>query len=55
MSHSVKVDALKEQLRNTEREMEEAKAHVYRADGAVQVLKHLISIAEAGESQAKKD
>lgn len=26
--------------------MEQAKAHVYRLDGAIQVLKHLITIAE---------
>ena len=40
------VETLREQLASTELELENARAHVYRCDGAIQVLKHLITVAE---------
>lgn len=43
------IDKLKKQLSDTEAEMEQVKAHLYRCDGAVQTLKHLIAQAEAPE------
>ena len=44
------LESLKEQLASTEQELEQARAHVYRCDGALQLLRHLISQAEAPES-----
>ena len=41
------VETLREQLATTELELDNAKAHVYRCDGVVQMLKHLILQAEA--------
>lgn len=43
---SISVEDLKKQLAATESELEQAKAHVYRSDGAIQVLKHFIADAE---------
>lgn len=40
---SINVNSLKEQLIATEAELESAKAHLYRCDGVVQMLKHLIA------------
>ena len=36
------LEQLIKQLEASEAELEQAKAHVYRVDGAVQMLKHLI-------------
>lgn len=44
---SVAIDTLKQQLLSTENDLEQAKAAVYRCDGAMQLLKHLIAEAEA--------
>mgnify|MGYP001577740648 CR=1 FL=1 len=41
------LDDLKKQLENTELEFEQAKAHVHRCDGAVQILRHFIKELEA--------
>lgn len=38
----MKLDELKAQLATTENDMEQAKAAVYRCDGAIQILQHLI-------------
>lgn len=40
------LSTLKTQLAHLETEFEEAKAHCSRCDGAIQVVKHLISEAE---------
>ena len=37
------LDTLVKQLDAAERELEVAKSHVYRTDGAIQLLKHLIT------------
>ena len=49
----VNVDALREQLAETEVEFEQAKAHLYRCDGSIQLLKHLIAQAEKPETPAE--
>ena len=49
----VNVDALREQLTETEVEFEQAKAHLYRCDGSIQLLKHLIAQAEKPETPAE--
>lgn len=41
------IDLLKKQLEHTKQEFEQAKAHVIRCDGAIQLLEHLIKEAEA--------
>ena len=41
------LDDLKKQLENTELELEQAKAHTHRCDGAVQVLRHFIKELES--------
>lgn len=41
------LEQLKAQLAQSEVELEEAKAHVYRCDGAIQLLKFQISQLEA--------
>lgn len=43
---SITLEQLKEQLAASEQELEVAKAHVYRCDGAIQILKGLIAQAE---------
>jgi len=48
----IKMDDLKAQLAATEAEMEAAKAHLYRCDGALQVLKHLIAESEKPEDES---
>ena len=44
---SLSLESLKEQLAAVEQEMEQAKSHVYRCDGSIQLLRHLIKQAEA--------
>lgn len=44
---SLSLETLKEQLMSLEQEFEVAKANVHRCDGAIQVLKHIITGAEA--------
>ena len=39
--------AVVEELATTELELENAKSHVYRCDGCIQLLKHLIEQAES--------
>lgn len=48
------LDELKEQLAQTEAELEASKAHVYRCDGAIQVLKHLIELAQTETEPSKE-
>ena len=48
---SVLLDDLKKQLAASEAELEQAKAHVYRLDGAIQMLRHFISDAEKPDVQ----
>ena len=38
----MELDTLVKQLEAAEQELEVAKSHVYRTDGAIQLLKHLI-------------
>ena len=42
----MELDVLKEQLAHTEKEYETALAHLYRCDGAIQTLRHLIKELE---------
>ena len=49
------IETLKTQLTNTEAELEQAKAHVYRADGAIQLLKHLIAQQTDTPPEPQKD
>ena len=44
------IDNLKAQLQDAEQELEVAKAHVYRCDGAIQLLKLQIAEAEKPEN-----
>ena len=48
------VDALKNQLTRTETDLELAKAHVYRCDGVVQMLKHFITLTETEKPESDK-
>ncbi len=41
------LDDLKKQLEATEQELEMAKAHVHRCDGAIQILKHFMADEES--------
>lgn len=41
------IASLKEQLAHTESEFEQAKASLYRCDGVIALLKHMIKDAEA--------
>ncbi len=43
----MEIEVLKDQLSQRELEAEQARAYVYRCDGAIQVLKYLISLEEA--------
>jgi phage shock protein A len=43
----IKLETLKEQLVATEAEFEQIKSHMYRCDGVIQMLKHLIKQEEA--------
>ena len=52
---SLSLESLKEQLAAVELEIEQAKAHVYRCDGSIQLLKHLITEAETPETPAPID
>lgn len=49
------LETLKTQLATTEAELEQAKAHVYRADGAMQLLKHLIAQQTVTPLDPQKD
>lgn len=50
---SISLEELQAQLASTEVELERAKAHVHRCDGAVQLLKHFIGEAQKNlEKQA---
>ena len=46
------IEALQQQKQQTETELEHAKAAVYRCDGALQLLNHLIADAETPETPA---
>ncbi len=46
----ITIESLREQLAATEIELEQAKAHLYRCDGSIQLLRHLISEAEKPEN-----
>mgnify|MGYP001562868096 FL=1 len=48
---SLTVETLREQLATTEQELENARAHVYRCDGCIQLLKHLLTLAETEEPE----
>ena len=48
---SLELEQLQTQLASTETELEQAKAHVYRCDGALQMLKHMIAQIKAATSQ----
>lgn len=48
------IDTLKKQLKSTETEFEQAKAHAYRCEGVIELLKHLIA-AEPAENEEVKD
>ncbi len=41
------LDTIRQRLTSTEAELEQAKANVYRCDGAIIVLKHLLTELEA--------
>lgn len=43
---NVKLSDLKSQLEASQEELELAKAHVHRVDGAIQLLKHFIKTEE---------
>ena len=43
---SLSLESLKEQLVASEAELEQAKSHVYRCDGAIQILRYQISLLE---------
>ena len=43
----VSLDALTKQLEASEKELEAAKAYLYRLDGAIQLLKQLIATSQA--------
>ena len=56
----INIESLKEQLSASLNELEEAKAefeeaksHVYRCDGVIQLLKHLIQEAEKPETPSE--
>ena len=49
------LETLREQLTATELELEQAKAHVYRADGSIQLLRYLISEAAKPETPSKDE
>ena len=40
------LESLRKQLAETEAEWEQARAHLYRCDGAIQLLRHLIAESE---------
>lgn len=48
---NVSISELETQLAHTEQELELAKSHVHRCDGAIQLLKHLIE----GAKKASQD
>lgn len=50
---SISLEELQSQLASTEIELEHAKSHVSRCDGAIQLLKHFIK--EAQSAQAKEE
>lgn len=43
---SISVEELNEQLESAQLELEAAKAHVYRCDGAIQALEHILKTIE---------
>lgn len=49
---AIDVESLRKQLQETEREFEEARAHLYRCDGVIQYLRHKIAEAEASKLEA---
>lgn len=48
MSQALNLDYLQEQLKKFETELQLAQAHVFRLDGAIQILKQQIQHIEAG-------
>ena len=52
---SIQIETLREQLATTEQELEHARAHVYRCDGVIQLLKHLIQQAEQPITESGKE
>lgn len=51
----INVESLREQLATTQAEFEEAKAHVYRCDGTIKLLLHLIAQAETPEKPSEDE
>ena len=51
----INVESLREQLEATKAEFEEAKAHVYRCDGTIKLLLHLIAEAEKPENPSEDE
>ena len=51
----INVESLREQLKASEVELEEAKAHVYRCDGVIRMLQHLIAEAEKPEKPSEDE
>ena len=47
------LDSLRTQLHETEIEFEQARSQMYRCDGAIQILQHLIADAEKPAEQAE--
>lgn len=47
------LESLKKQLAETELEFEKARAHMYRCDGVVQLLKYQITEAEKSEKPSE--
>lgn len=51
---SISLEELKEQLKASEIEFEHAKAHIYRVEGTIQLLKHFIVEAEKNLNPPKE-
>lgn len=51
--NALSLESLKEQLKSVEAEQEGAKAHLYRTDGVIQLLKHQITSLETPAKPAE--
>lgn len=49
---AIDIESLRKQLAASEQELETAKSHIYRVDGAIQILRHLIAEVERPEATA---
>ena len=47
---TISLEILNEHLKKFEQDLELSKAHLYRIDGAIQILKQLISLSEIEEA-----